>query len=343
MKICPSCRRTYNDIDLRFCMQDGSLLQNVETTADDDLSDAPTVVRRDERTEILPPSEPVRRQEIPVAPPTTTVPRTAPNLPAPTFQATPEPKSNTNKIVLLSVLGTLALVTLGGLAWFGLSGRNKADVAETNVNVNVANTRSANVRANTNANANASNANSNSNSNSNSNVNTNANADANNINTNSGIFSGINGNISSTPAPTPKPTIAPQQARQIREELDDSIEHWRNTSQSKNIDDLLTEYAPTVDYYSGGKISSAQVRTDKQKAFNDYEVVEFDITNVKVTPDASGEKAVVTFDKEWNFENDVRYNRGKVMQQLIYERIKGEWKITGERDLKVYMSDKGEF
>jgi hypothetical protein len=60
------------------------------------------------------------------------------------------------------------------------------------------------------------------------------------------------------------------------------------------------------------------------------------ISNLTVTPDASGERATAVFDKEWLFDGDQKSSSGKVRSELQMRKIKGEWRITSERDLKVY-------
>ena len=67
-----------------------------------------------------------------------------------------------------------------------------------------------------------------------------------------------------------------------------------------------------------------------------YDTININIDNVKVTPDASGERATVVLDKEWNFEGAEKFSSGKVQQQLTLNKIGGRWLITGEKDLKIY-------
>jgi len=62
------------------------------------------------------------------------------------------------------------------------------------------------------------------------------------------------------------------------------------------------------------------------------------LSNMTVTPDASGETATAVFDKEWVFEG-AKYSAGKVQTQLKLKKTGGQWLITGERDLKVYQTD----
>jgi hypothetical protein len=60
------------------------------------------------------------------------------------------------------------------------------------------------------------------------------------------------------------------------------------------------------------------------------------ISNLSVTPDATGERATAVFDKEWVFDGAEKSSSGKVKSELQMRKINGEWKITSERDLKVY-------
>ncbi|MEO6588762.1 MAG: hypothetical protein ABIP06_05490, partial [Pyrinomonadaceae bacterium] len=89
-----------------------------------------------------------------------------------------------------------------------------------------------------------------------------------------------------------------------------------------------------------GRVSRERVRADKQRAFAQYDSIKFKISDVKVTPDATGEKATAIFDKEWNFEGAEKYSSGKVRQMLTFSKINGQWLITGEKDLKTYYVEK---
>ncbi len=114
------------------------------------------------------------------------------------------------------------------------------------------------------------------------------------------------------------------------------IDEWESASENLDLDGNLSQYADTVDYYKGGRVSIGKVRADKQRAFEQYDSINFKITNIKVTPDASGEKATAVFDKEWTFEGADKYSAGKVQQQMTLNKISGKWLITGEKDLKTY-------
>jgi len=191
MKYCPTCKTRYDEEILRFCMKDGTpLLEEDEPkfvampseSIDDPIEDDPadiTVVRRnvplpeqepDRPRIVVPTYEEQRRQE--------TRARVAP----PYY---PPPKSNTAKVVILTILGTLAVVcVIGGGVWMLQRGNGSNSNVNANANVN------ANVNANTNLGIDT---------NFNFNLNANFNSSVPNLNTN------VNANVK-TPTPTPKPS-----------------------------------------------------------------------------------------------------------------------------------------
>ena len=226
----------------------------------------------------------------------------------------PPKKSNTGLTVALTILATLLII--GGATAGLLIYRNskKTEIAQ-NTNVNAKPTNSATP---TSANVNQK-----------SNTNTNANAAAN-----------ANANAAPTASPSARPTLNPKQSDAIKSDLKDVIENWKGASESLDLDAHLANYADTVDYYKAGKVPLSKVRADKEKAYSMYNNITVNIDNVKITPDDAGEKATAVFDKEWDFESDERSNSGKVQQQLTFSKIGGEWRITGEKDVKVYYVNK---
>jgi TonB family protein len=190
MKYCPTCETRYDEDILRFCMKDGTPLleeeepkfvalpsESIDESLDDDPGDV-TVVRRnipippehqEERPRIVVPTYEEQKARARVAPP-----------------YAPPPKSNTAKIVTLTILGTLAVVSAIGAGIWLLRQDNSAN-SNANANANA----NANVNANTNLGIDTNfNFNINANFNSNTNVNTNTNTNAN----------------VKTPTPTPKPS-----------------------------------------------------------------------------------------------------------------------------------------
>lgn len=144
-----------------------------------------------------------------------------------------------------------------------------------------------------------------------------------------------------TPKPTAKPTASASatpsfDVEELKAEVAKSINGWRAAAESLDLDEYMTRYAPSVDYYTKKQISVEAVRADKEKAFSNFDSMQINLTNMNVTLDAGGENATAVFDKEWRFENAEKVSEGKVQAQLQLKRINGDWKITGEKDLKVY-------
>ena len=194
MKYCPTCGTRYDEEILRFCMKDGTPLVDEEEpnfvampseSLDEPIEDEPdevTVIRRNSVPPPPPDPEPEPKQRIVV--PTTEAPRdTRPR--AVPYQAPPPKKTNTFAVVLLTVLGTLAVLGIGALGfWFLQNGENDNTNTNSNANQNV------NTDVNTNLGIDA---NFNFNANANFNTNTNSNANAN----------------LKTPTPTPTPRSTP--------------------------------------------------------------------------------------------------------------------------------------
>lgn len=308
MKFCPNCQTTYTDDTLRFCLQDGTKLAEVSNTE----TDMQTVAFDELETVVTPkPPQQVVPLNIPVAQPQNWQRAEEPRIVAPPTIAEPPfetKKSNTALTVLATVLGMLLIFCIGG-AWFLLKSR-KTEVTTVNVN-----TAPVNRPLNSNS------------------------ANAQIFNENSVKPTPV---PTATPSPTPVPaaTLRPDEAKAVTGEVRDSIDAWINSSENLDLDGNLEQYADSVDYYNAGRVGRERVRTDKQRAFDQFDSINFHTSNMKVTPDASGAKATAVFDKEWNFEGEDKRSSGKVQQQLTLAKIGGRWLITGEKDLKTYYVDK---
>lgn len=155
-----------------------------------------------------------------------------------------------------------------------------------------------------------------------------------NKNVNSSAFPSPN--VSKTPTPTPTPNVSPEE---VKREVSERINSWTSALVSRNLSSYMSHYADTVDYFNRNGASIATVRADKQRALAIYDSFEVEVSNLRVTTDSSGETATAVFDKEWHFEGDERSSEGKVQTQLRLRKIGGAWKITGEKDLKVYYTN----
>jgi len=126
MKICPNCRRTYDDDGLNFCLDDGSVL----TFAAPD----------PERTVVMEYPRPTS----PAPPPAARTTRADPNQPAYSMQ--PKKKSSRTWLWVFGILAILVLVCGGGAVGFFLY---IASFADTNGNITRTATNSTNAKSNT--------------------------------------------------------------------------------------------------------------------------------------------------------------------------------------------------
>jgi hypothetical protein len=156
MKRCPSCNRTYTDISLNFCLEDGTpLVSDVVPVYD------PHATVRDQtprHTSGPPPTEIYRQKPLVNQVPEMIQPRQAPPQwsPAPQYQAPPQKKSSAvwwivGGIAVVGILGIGLIVMLVVLARIGANenANNNANTRVVNNNRNANANRTANANSNT--------------------------------------------------------------------------------------------------------------------------------------------------------------------------------------------------
>lgn len=122
MKICPTCRKTYDDDGLNFCLEDGSVLTFAT------MDPAPTVVMEHPR-----PTNPTPGAWTPQSPPA--------------YSMQPKKKSSRTWVWVLAIFAILVLVCGGGFVGFFLY---VASVANSNVTANKGANNSTTTKTNTN-------------------------------------------------------------------------------------------------------------------------------------------------------------------------------------------------
>ncbi len=193
MKYCPTCETRYDEEILRFCMKDGTPLldeeepkfvampsESIDEVIDDDPDDV-TVVRRN----VPVPMEPHEDRPRIVVPTYEEAREQQSRARVPHYN--PPAKSNTAKVVILTILGTIVVLSIAGAGIWLLQ---RGDSANSNVNTNV--NANANINANTNLGIDT-------------NFNFNLNA---NFNANTTVNTNVNANVK-TPTPTPRPSPSP--------------------------------------------------------------------------------------------------------------------------------------
>ncbi|HEY0427728.1 MAG TPA: hypothetical protein VGC76_08085 [Pyrinomonadaceae bacterium] len=212
----------------------------------------------------------------------------------PQYAAPPPQKSSTALAVLLTAFVMLLLFGLGFGAWLFLGNRK-----------NVANIGNRDFPTATVSNANS---------------NTKPTASP------SSTISNSNANVK-----TPTPDI---DADEIESQVSGELNAWKASLESGNLDSVMGHYATTLDYYyRSGTTNSATVRANKKPAFDKYYEFHVSISGMRVTPDASGQKATAVFNKSWRFEGSGDRSVGTVRAQFQLTKIGSRWFITGEKDL----------
>jgi len=99
---------------------------------------------------------------------------------------------------------------------------------------------------------------------------------------------------------------------------------------------LAACYAPRVEtFYLNHGVSESDVQLEFQRAFIGYDAVhKVEISRI-VFSDVGDERATATFDKEWDLRGTKNY-AGKESEQMIFQKIDGNWRIVSERELKIY-------
>jgi ketosteroid isomerase-like protein len=129
-------------------------------------------------------------------------------------------------------------------------------------------------------------------------------------------------------------------AARVSKEVGDALESWADTTRERDLDAHMASYADTLEtYYKKTNVPASQVRADRARAFERYDDIDVQLTNVEVVPDPTGARANVTLDKTWRFDSSDKNSTGSVRQQLTLVKAGGHWLITAERDLQVYYTN----
>jgi uncharacterized protein (TIGR02246 family) len=132
----------------------------------------------------------------------------------------------------------------------------------------------------------------------------------------------------------PDPTAPREDAIPVNAEasrITDLLERWVAAARAGDAAAQAVLYAPQVErYFQARNVSRHRVQRDREQAFSKAgKVQRFQIGNVHTTLQGA-DRALVTFDKEWQF---ARGGAGKSRSQLRLRKVDGEWRIASERNL----------
>ena len=114
------------------------------------------------------------------------------------------------------------------------------------------------------------------------------------------------------------------------------LDTYLDAERSRNPQLLAECYAPTVEtFYLRQNVSRNDVLREFQRAFAVYEDVHA-VTISRISfSDVSETRATATFDKEWDLRGTKNY-AGAEREQMTFQKIDGNWRISSERELKIY-------
>ena len=108
-----------------------------------------------------------------------------------------------------------------------------------------------------------------------------------------------------------------------------------------SVDTHMAYYAGTLHtYYNAKNVGVGMVRDNVARAFATYDSRNVRIDNLQIEVDSSGDRAVATFDKTFEFKNAQKTYAASGQNRFWFEKINGRWLITGEKDLKIYYVNK---
>ncbi len=295
MKYCPQCQTQYSDETLKYCLQDGTFLAEIQSSQMNtaNYGEAETVISN------RPTNQGSANYQNPYD-----ANRQTPNVYKTTADAPPR-KSRTGLIIAGTMAAMLALFGIVIGAWF-LMRNNQPEIVKTiNVTTNAANQNAV-----------------------------------------KNVNQAVNQPVK-TPTLTPKivtnsytigntETLSADETATIKKDVGETIDDWKSAAEGLNLDAFMDKYGDKIDYYNKKGASNETVRADKEKAFEKFDSIEVNISNLVVTPDADGKHATAVFDKEWNFVSEEDTSSGKVKTELQLENTDNNWLIVGEKDLKLY-------
>lgn len=314
MKHCPVCHNQYTDPTLNFCLQDGTPLagerqqSSIDTVSFSDPVTAHKILKTEQMYLPVAESEAVRPENDAVKPENnlnkTRKWQAAPKNPA----AVPQKpkKSGYARFLLPAALPVLLAVTALGLGgWLYLKNQKPAIAQNSPVVSPAPENPEQNSPSNTSGLSNK------------------AVLEETKLQTNSN---------SATPAAS--------DPEAVKKEIADVINLWKTAADSRNLAEYTARYAETVDYFDRKAAPLAEIRGEMQKIFTTYNDIDVTLSNLRIAVDDDITRATAVFDKEWSYETDKDLLESKAHTKLQFQKKGSEWKIVGERNLKVYYLEK---
>jgi hypothetical protein len=125
------------------------------------------------------------------------------------------------------------------------------------------------------------------------------------------------------------------------DDIQSLLDRWVVSMRNRDINAQMACYAPKVDQYFGWRnVSADKIRQQKEHDYSQIGAVrQFQISNVRIQHEGPN-RAIVRFDKTWDYGQRSQF-AGSEQAQLTLAKIGGQWRITGEKEGKVYWVKRG--
>lgn len=124
--------------------------------------------------------------------------------------------------------------------------------------------------------------------------------------------------------------------KEMKATLRTALNDWVAATNARDIDRQMTFYNPVVEaFYRSRNASREDVRRDKERVFERASSIDIRTSAPDIRLSADGRTATMRFHKRYEIVGGGEDRRGEVVQELRWQRINGEWRITSERDLRV--------
>jgi hypothetical protein len=122
-----------------------------------------------------------------------------------------------------------------------------------------------------------------------------------------------------------------------QEALRDAFGQWLAATRRRDIAGQMKFYPNVVPvYYARRNVPREAVRSEKTKTLGKARAVDIQAGPPVITLDRDGRSAAMRFTKKFAITGPTATRRGRVLQELRWSKIGGDWKIVGERDAKVF-------
>ncbi|HEY0171228.1 MAG TPA: protein kinase [Pyrinomonadaceae bacterium] len=144
---------------------------------------------------------------------------------------------------------------------------------------------------------------------------------------------------SPTPGATPEKKDAARTPEADKKALQSALDGWVAATNSRDLKRQLSYYAPRLEvFYLSRNVSRDAVLSEKKSTFGGADRVSVTVGDPTIEIGRDGLTAVMTFRKRYVIGSGAKRRNGEVVQELRWARNKPdkqEWRITGERDLRV--------